>query len=79
MAYNQTGYTPSNDLRIEVVISTQKPFDWIEFLTNPITLTTIGTVTGAIIAIVVVVKRRKTHKTSKKEVEKIEKALGWRK
>ena len=73
-AYNETGFTDSNQIIITVGIPPGAPegvFDLMTFLTNPLTIVNFGIVIGLFAAIIVKV-RKKYYKSGDKEIKRIE-------
>ncbi|MFX1391886.1 MAG: SBBP repeat-containing protein [Promethearchaeota archaeon] len=65
---NQTSIVLIKDLSID-----QQPFDFLKFLTNPITLTVIIGVSVAVIGVIILVRRKGKYKSRSKEIERIQK------
>ncbi|MHA2035057.1 MAG: hypothetical protein ACW98X_01405 [Promethearchaeota archaeon] len=70
-SYNETGFTDSNVINVNIAIAPEGAFDLMEFLTNPLTLINFGIMIGVLAGLIVKIRKR-YYKSGDKEIQRIE-------
>ena len=70
-SYNEVGLIDSNQIMITVEIPVGEPFNFISFLTNPLTIISFGIIIG-VLAVVIIKFRKRSYKSTEKEIKRIE-------